>query len=115
MERIYSMKLSKVYPLLVRKAERKGRTEEEVQELIFWLMGYDADSLKKVLEEDPDYRTFMEEAPAWNPDSEKITGKICGVRIETISDPLMRKIRCLDKLVDELAAGKPMTKILNRS
>ena len=77
--------------------------------------GIDGLSVARSLEEDPDYQTFFHEAPAWNPASENITGKICGVRIETISDPLMRKIRCLDKLVDELAAGRPVAKILNRS
>ncbi|MGN1389280.1 MAG: DUF2200 domain-containing protein [Bulleidia sp.] len=114
MEKIYTMKLSKVYPVLVRKAERKGRTEAEVRELIFWLMGYDAGSLQQMLVRDPDYQTFFNEAPAWNPASEQITGRICGVRVEEISDPLMKKIRCLDKLVDELAAGKPMEKIMRK-
>ncbi len=114
MEKIYTMKLSKVYPALVHKAERKGRTEAEVQEVICWLMGYDQDSLQQMLDRDPDYQTFFNEAPAWNPASEKITGRICGIRVEEISDPLMHKIRCLDKLVDELAAGKPMEKILRK-
>ncbi|MCR5230834.1 MAG: DUF2200 domain-containing protein [Solobacterium sp.] len=105
---VYEMKFSKVYPLLVAKAERKGRTKEEVDEIIRWLTGYDASSV------DPDatYADFFLHAPSYNSRAALITGTVCGVRVETIEDPLMKKIRQLDKLVDELAKGKPMNKIL---
>ena len=112
MEKVFAMKLSRIYPLLVQKAERKGRTRQEVDAVIHWLMGYDADSLQQQLQKDVDYRTFFEEAPCMNPNCALIKGVVCGVRVETIEDPLMRKIRYLDKLVDELAKGKPMEKIL---
>ncbi len=110
--KIYSMKLSKIYPLLVQKAERKGRTENEVMEIIFWLMGYDEESLNKQLEKDVSYGEFFTQAPRMNPDRELIKGVVCGVHVENIEDPLMRDIRYLDKLVDELAKGKSLDKIL---
>ncbi len=113
-EKVYAMKLSRVYPLLVQKAERKGRTREEVDEIIFWLTGYDRAGLERQLEADADYGTFFREAPAMNPNCSRITGVVCGVRVEEIADPLMQKIRWLDKLVDELARGKSMEKILRR-
>jgi len=113
-ERVYKMAFSKVYPLLVQKAERKGRTKSEVDEVICWLTGYDHSGLQEQIVKNVDYETFFNQAPRINPDADKIKGVICGYRIEEIEDPLMRKIRWLDKLVDELAKGKSMDKILNR-
>lgn len=110
--KVFAMKLAKVYPLLVQKAERKNRTKQEVDEVIRWLTGYDEDGLRRQLERDVDYQTFFQEAPCMNPNCGLIKGVVCGVRVETIEDPLMQKIRYLDKLVDELAKGKPMEKIL---
>ena len=104
---VFDMKVSKVYPLLVAKAERKGRTKAEVDEVTAWLTGYDM----KTADLDVTYAEFFNNAPAYNPRSELITGKICGVQVETIDDPLMKKVRQLDKLVDELAKGKPLEKI----
>ena len=105
---IFDMPFSSVYPLLVRKAERKGRTREEVDAVITWLTGYASP------ETGPEVtcREFYGNAPAWNPRAELITGRVCGVRVETVEDPLMKRIRQLDKLVDELAAGKPLDRIL---
>ncbi len=110
--KVYAMKLSRIYPLLVQKAERKGRTRQEVDRVIEWLTGYDESGLQRQMEKDVDYRTFFEEAPALNPAREKITGVVCGVRVEAVEEPLMRLIRQVDKLVDELAKGKAMEKIL---
>lgn len=110
--KVFAMKFSKIYPLLVLKAEKKGRTKKEVDEIIYWLTGYDESGLKKQLCEDVDYGTFFYEAPHINPNCTLIKGTICGVRIEEIKDPLMQKIRYLDKLIDELAKGKPMDRIL---
>lgn len=111
-ERVYKMAFSKVYPLLVQKAERKARTKAEVDTIIFWLTGYDAPGLQNQLDDNVDYETFFREAPKMNPNTVKITGVVCGHRVETIEDPLMQKIRWLDKLIDELAKGKIMEKIL---
>ncbi|MDR3120908.1 MAG: DUF2200 domain-containing protein [Clostridiales bacterium] len=111
-ERVFKMAFSQVYPLLVQKAERKGRTKREVDTVIYWLTGYDEQSLSAQLSKEVDYETFFAEAPQINPAAEKISGVVCGVRVEAIDDPLMQKIRWLDKLVDELAKGKPMEKIL---
>ena len=111
-ERVYKMEFSKVYPLLVQKAERKGRTKEEVDAVICWLTGYDPSVLQAQIEKNVDYETFFREAPQINSNASKITGIICGHRVEEIQEPLMQKIRWLDKLVDELAKGKPMEKIL---
>lgn len=111
-ERVYKMAFSKVYPLLVQKAERKARTKAEVDTIIFWLTGYDAPGLQNQLDDNVDYETFFREAPKMNPNTVKITGVVCGHRVETIEDPLMQKIRWLDKLIDELAKGKIMQKIL---
>lgn len=111
-ERIYKMAFSSVYPLLVQKAERKGRTKLEVDAVICWLTGYDNSGLQAQIMKNIDYETFFLEAPQINPNAAKITGVICGHRVEEIEDPLMQKIRWLDKLVDELAKGKPMEKIL---
>ena len=102
------MKVSKVYPLLVAKAEKKGRTKAEVDEVTAWLTGYDMEAADLAVT----YAEFFNNAPAYNPRAKLITGKICGVQVETIEDPLMKKIRQLDKLVDELAKGKLMEKIL---
>ena len=105
---VFDMKVSAVYPLLVQKVERKGRTRAEVDEVTAWLTGYDM----KTANLDVTYREFFENAPELNPRAELITGTVCGIRVEEIEDPLMKKIRWLDKLVDELAKGKPMEKIL---
>lgn len=113
-EKVFAMTLSQVYPLLVAKAERKGRTRAEVDTVTCWLTGYTPDALAAQLARDVDYGTFFREAPAPNPKAFLITGKICGVRIEDIDDPLMQQIRRLDKLVDELAKGRPLEKILRR-
>ncbi|WP_028526335.1 DUF2200 domain-containing protein [Runella limosa] len=112
--RVYKMAFAGVYPHYVQKAEKKGRTKEELHQIIHWLTGYDEDSLKKVLEERVDFETFFAQAPLMNPNAHKITGVICGYRIEDIEDPLMQQIRYLDKLVDELAKGKVMEKILRK-
>lgn len=106
------MPFSKVYPLLVQKAERKGRSKSEVDEVIYWLTGYDYSGLQEQIVKNVDYETFFNEAPQINPNAPKITGVICGYQVEEIQDTLMQKIRWLDKLVDELAKGKPMEKIL---
>ncbi len=111
-EKLYSMKLNKIYPLLVQKAERKGRSKSEVNQIIFWLTGYDEDGLIDQIKKDVDYQTFFNEAPAMNPNRKLITGSICGIKVQEIEDPLMQDIRYLDKLIDELAKGKPMEKIL---
>ena len=110
--RIFSTAFSRVYPLLVQKVERKGRTKEEVDRVICWLTGYSDAGLQRQLARGSDFRTFFAEAPRLHPDSSSIKGVVCGVRVEEIEDPLMRKIRCLDKLVDELARGKPLEKVL---
>ena len=110
--KVFSMKASGIYDALVAKAERKGRTKDEVNEIIFWLTGYDGASFEKLLEDDVDYGTFLDDAPRFNPNASLIKGSICGVRVEEIEDPLMQRVRYLDKLVDELAKGKPMEKIL---
>ncbi|NLY47479.1 MAG: DUF2200 domain-containing protein [Clostridiales bacterium] len=111
-ERIFKMAFSKVYPMYVQKAEKKGRTKEEVDEIICWLTGYDRKTLQEQLDREVDFDTFFAEAPQINPNAQKITGVICGVRVEQIEDPLMQRIRWLDKLIDELAKGKTMEKIL---
>ena len=105
---VFAMKVSRIYPLLVAKAERKGRTKAEVDEVIAWLTGYD---MENVNQEMP-YGEFFQNAPAYNPRADLIKGSVCGVKVESIDDPLMKRIRQLDKLVDELAKGKPMEKIL---
>lgn len=105
---IFDMKVSKVYMLMVQKAEKKGRTREEVDQVTEWLTGYDM----KTADKDVSYAEFFENAPAMNPRASLITGSVCGVKVQEIDDPLLQKIRWLDKLVDELARGKPMEKIL---
>ena len=110
--RIYTMPFASVYPLYVQKALRKGRKQKEVDEVICWLTGYSPRALADQIERKTDFETFFGKAPALHPNAGKITGVVCGVRIEELEDPLMRKIRRLDKLVDELAKGRPMEKIL---
>lgn len=110
--RVFKMAFASVYPHYVHKAEKKGRTKQEVDEVICWLTGYSPESLIVQIEQRKDLDTFFSEAPSLHPNASKITGVICGVRIEEIENPLMRKIRYLDKLVDELAKGRPMAKIL---
>lgn len=113
-QKVYEMDFAKVYPLLVAKAERKGRQREEVDQLASWLTGYSAEEIRRMETESIPYGQFFENAPALNPLRENIRGTICGVRIENIEEPLMRDIRCLDKLVDELAKGKTVEKILGK-
>jgi hypothetical protein len=110
--RIFKTAFSKVYPLYVQKAERKGRSKEEVDQVIRWLTGYTAAGLQKQIRQESDFVTFFAQAPAMHPNAALIKGTVCGVRVEEVADPLMQKIRYLDKLVDELAKGKAMAKIL---
>lgn len=111
-EKVFSMGVGKVFPLLIAKAERKGRTQQEVCAAIGWLTGYTEEEILEKISQNITYKQFFEQAPQMNPHYEKITGSICGVKIQEIEDPLMRKIRCLDKLVDELAKGKTLEKCL---
>lgn len=113
--RVFSMKFAGVYPLYVQKAERKNRTKEEVDQVICWLTGYDQTGLQGQIEQGNDFLTFFAQAPALNSNRSQIKGVVCGVRVEEIEDPLMQKIRYLDKLIDELAKGKAMEKILRSS
>lgn len=108
----YTMTFASVYPMYIQKAEKKGRTAQEVDTVIFWLTGYDKDSLQQQIDSEVDLETFFAQAPQINPNVSKITGVICGYRVEEIEDEVMQKIRYLDKLVDELAKGKKMDKIL---
>ena len=110
--RIYSLPVASVYPMYVTKVQRKGRTKAELDEVIRWLTGYDHDELENQLQNGTDFETFFADAPAPNPARAEIKGTICGVRVEEIQEPTMREIRYLDKLVDELAKGKPMEKVL---
>lgn len=110
--KIYTMSFAKVYPHYVTKAEKKGRTKSEVDEIIRWLTGYSQEELEAQLEKQTDFETFFEEAPQMNPSRNSIKGVICGVRVEEIEEPTMQEIRYLDKLIDELAKGKTMEKIL---
>ncbi len=112
--RVFKMAFASVYPLYVAKAERKGRSKAEVDAIIFWLTGYDSAELQRLLESKTDFETFFKEAPLIHPNVSKITGVICGYRVEEIEDDLMRHIRYLDKLIDELAKGKAMEKILRQ-
>ena len=111
---IFGMSFARVYPLYVMKVEKKGRKRKELDEVICWLTGYSPQALKEQIDRKIDFEAFFKQAPELNPNAGKITGTICGVRIEEIEDPLMRKIRYLDKLVDELAKGRPMEKILRK-
>jgi hypothetical protein len=112
--RIFTIKFSKVYPLYVQKAELKNRTKKEVDQVICWLTGYTPAGLRRQIEQENDIETFFAQAPAIHPNSALIKGVVCGIRVEEVKDPLMQKIRYLDKLVDELAKGKPMEKILRQ-
>ena len=113
-ERVYALLFSSVYPLYVKKAEAKGRTREEVDQIISWLTGYDKQTLQEQIDKKSDLQTFFAEAPQLNANVSKITGVVCGYRVEEIEDKLMQKIRYLDKLIDELAKGKAMEKILRK-
>lgn len=112
--RVFAMKFASVYPMYVQKAERKNRTRDEVDQIICWLTGYDQAGLQQQIEQKTDFETFFAQAPRLHPNSALIKGVVCGVRVEDIEDPLMRKIRYLDKLIDELAKGKAMEKILRQ-
>ena len=111
---IFAMKFAKVYPLYVQKAERKNRTKEEVDQIICWLTGYNRAGLQQQIQQENDFETFFAQAPAIHPNSALIKGVVCGIRVEEIEDPLMQKLRYLDKLIDELAKGKAMRKILRQ-
>lgn len=110
--RIFRVPFASVYPLYIAKAEKKGRTKQEVDDIVCWLTGYTPAQLQQVLEQQTDFETFFREAPALNPARSLIKGTVCGIRVEDIEDPTMREIRHLDKLIDELAKGRPMAKIL---
>lgn len=110
--RVFKMLFASVYPLYITKAEKKGRTKAEVDTIIFWLTGYNEETLQEQIDQKTSFETFFAQAPQINPNVDKITGVICGYRVEEIADPLMKKIRYLDKLVDELAKGKALEKIL---
>jgi len=112
--RVFAMKFADVYPLYIQKAERKKRTKEEVDQIICWLTGYSQAGLKRQIEQRNDFETFFAQAPAIHPNRSMIKGIVCGVRVEEIEDPLMQKIRSLDKLIDELAKGKSLDKILRQ-
>jgi hypothetical protein len=112
--RIFTTAFAKVYPFYVQKAERKNRTKENVDQIICWLTGYDEAGLNEQIELQNDFRTFFAEAPAMHPNRSLIKGVVCGVRVEDVEDPLMQEIRYLDKLIDELAKGKAMEKILRK-
>lgn len=112
--RVYRMIFASVYPLYIKKVERKGRTKEEVDQVIYWLTGYNKKTLQEQIDKKTDFETFFAKAPALNPNVTKITGVICGYRVEEIEDKLMQKVRYLDKLVDEIAKGKAMEKILRK-
>jgi hypothetical protein len=112
--KVFAMSFASVYPLYVRKAERKGRTKAEVDEIIFWLTGHRAGSLKKAIDAEIDLETFFTKAPRLHPNASLITGVVCGIRVEDVEDQTMRKVRYLDKLIDELANGKAMEKILRK-
>ena len=111
-EKVYAMSVAKIVPLLVAKAVKKGRTEEEVYTVIQWLTGYDPDGIMECIKSEMSYKFFFEQAPLLNPNRKLITGKVCGICVEEIEDSLMQEIRYLDKLIDELAKGRSMDKIL---
>ena len=115
LRRVFAIKFARVYPLYVQKAERKDRTRAEVDRIICWLTGYSQAGLRKQIKQENDLETFFAQAPTMHPNSSLIKGVVCGVRVEDIEDPLMQKIRYLDKLIDELAKGKEMKKILRQS
>ncbi|MBQ7184176.1 MAG: DUF2200 domain-containing protein [Clostridia bacterium] len=111
-QNIFDMAFTKVYPLLIAKAGKKGRTREEVFLVTSWLTGYSDDEIAAALESGISYGAFFSNAPAWSPRADLITGKVCGVQVEAVADPLMKRVRQLDKLVDELAKGRPMEKVI---
>ena len=111
---LHTMKFSKVYPHYIQKVERKGRSKTEVDQVICWLTGYSLLGLQKQIEQESDFDTFFEQMPGIHPNASLVKGVICGVRVEDIEDPVIKKVRCLDKLIDELAQGKTMDKILRR-
>ena len=113
-ERVYKLLFSSVYPLYIKKVETKGRTKEELDTVIFWLTGYDQQTLQEQIDKKNDFKTFFVQAPQMNPNASKITGVICGYRVEEIEDDIVQKMRYMDKLVDELAKGKKMEKILRQ-
>lgn len=113
--RIYSVSFSSVYPLYVSKVERKGRNKAEVDQIIFWLTGHNQETLEEVIKSETDFETFFASAPKMNPDRSLITGVVCGVRVEEIKEKTMQEIRYLDKLIDELARGKSVDKILRKN
>ncbi len=112
--RVYKMAFASVYPHYITKVEKKGRTQDELNEVIRWLTGYSQKQLQQQIDNKTDFENFFAQAPELNPNASKITGVICGYRIEEIEDPLMKKLRYMDKLVDELAKGRPMEKILRK-
>jgi hypothetical protein len=112
--KVFEMPFAKVYPMYIQKAERKGRTKADVDKIICWLTGYSEAALRKQIDEEKNIETFFSEAPVMNPNVSLIKGVVCGIRVEEIDDPLMQKIRYLDKLIDELAKGKAMEKILRQ-
>lgn len=114
-DRIYKMKFSSVYPLYVAKAEKKGRTSEEVNTIISWLTGYDQHGIQEQITQQCDFETFFNHCPKYHPSATLIKGMICGYRVEEIEDPIVQKVRHLDKLIDELAKGKSLDKILRRT
>ena len=114
LEKVFAIKISGLYPMYVKKAESKGRSREELDQVVRWLTGYTRDGLRRQLESENDLETFFAKAPKLNPNASLIKGVVCGVRVEEVENPLMRKIRYMDKLVDELAKGKAMDKILRR-
>ena len=113
-DRVFAMVFAKVYPLYVNKAVSKGRTKEELDQIICWLTGYSQAGLQQQIDQGYSFETFFAQAPAFNPNSSLIKGVVCGIRVEEIEDPLMQKVRCLDKLIDELAKGKKMDRILRQ-
>ena len=112
--RIFAMSFGRIYPLYVQKAARKGRTQEEVDQIITWLTGYSREQLQRVMDDQVDLEAFFDHAPRMNPNVGLITGVVCGIRVEEITDPLMQKIRWMDKLIDELARGKKLASILRQ-
>ena len=112
--RVYKMLFAKLYPLLLDKVERKDRTKAELDEIICWLTGYDPAGLQRLIDEEKDMEAFINEAPALNPKRKLIKGVVCGVRVEEVKEPLMRELRCMDKMIEELARGRAMEKILRQ-
>ena len=113
-QNVFAIKFAKLYPLYVKKAESKNRTKKEVDQIICWLTGYDQAGLQQQIKQEVDFETFYAQAPAYHPNSALITGVVCGIRVEDIEDPLMQRLRHLDKLIDELAKGRAMEKILRQ-